>query len=303
VCDKHRITAHARLCIALFAADLKVIVSFITVLTTLENQFGVVWPQSFARALDAMSIFSLDFGAVLGGFCVVEISFYQRLVSSTLLLLVLVATIIVGSRVTNRAEQGIFVAIYLLLFAYPVISVKIVEAFACHEVEGVRYLRVDYSVRCDTHEWKMMAAYAGVWGLVYVIGFPLFVLYKLWSYRTQTTLGTSRLRHYKHVDSAPEHVSLRFLLQDYKSCVPMLLWEGEYVYNVFSLSFPLFVCLANCKLLHRPSFLTTGIEMIRKLLLSVVGSFWSTKSTMCVVTACLISVSFLCLHINYQPFK
>jgi hypothetical protein len=49
--------------------------------------------------------------------------------------------------------------------------------------------------------------------------------------------------------------------------------------------------------------LLAGVEMIRKLLLSVVGSFWSTKSTMCVVTAFLISASFLCTHLKYHPFK
>ena len=43
--------------------------------------------------------------------------------------------------------------------------------------------------------------------------------------------------------------------------------------------------------------------MIRKLLLSVIGSFWSTKSTMCVVTAFLISAFFLCTHLKYRPFK
>jgi hypothetical protein len=46
-----------------------------------------------------------------------------------------------------------------------------------------------------------------------------------------------------------------------------------------------------------------GIEMIRKLLLSVIGSFWSTKSTMCIVTACLISAFFLYTHVVYYPFK
>jgi hypothetical protein len=43
--------------------------------------------------------------------------------------------------------------------------------------------------------------------------------------------------------------------------------------------------------------------MIRKLLLSVVGSFWSTKSTMCIVTAFLISAGFLIVHTSYFPFK
>jgi hypothetical protein len=52
------------------------------------------------------------------------------LVSSTLLLLAAVLIIIVGSRVCNKGQHGIFLAAYLLLFAYPALSVKIVEAFS-----------------------------------------------------------------------------------------------------------------------------------------------------------------------------
>jgi hypothetical protein len=46
-----------------------------------------------------------------------------------------------------------------------------------------------------------------------------------------------------------------------------------------------------------------GIEMVRKLLLSVIGSFWSTKSTMSIAVALLISALFLCVHLKYRPFK
>jgi hypothetical protein len=63
----------------------------------------------------------------------------------------------------------------------------------------------------------------------------------------------------------------RFFLLDYKPLVPMLLWEG--------------------------------IDMTRKLLLSVIGSFWSRKSAMCIVTALLISFFFLILHTIYKPYR
>jgi hypothetical protein len=33
--------------------------------------------RSFARALDALSVLSFDFGAILGGFCIVDMNFYQ----------------------------------------------------------------------------------------------------------------------------------------------------------------------------------------------------------------------------------
>ena len=49
--------------------------------------------------------------------------------------------------------------------------------------------------------------------------------------------------------------------------------------------------------------LVIGIEMIRKLLLSVIGSFWNDKSTMAIATALFVSIIFLCVHLNYHPFR
>jgi hypothetical protein len=34
-------------------------------------------PQSFQRSLDTMSALSFDFSVVLGGLCIVDMSFYQ----------------------------------------------------------------------------------------------------------------------------------------------------------------------------------------------------------------------------------
>jgi hypothetical protein len=52
--------------------------------------------------------------------------------------------------------------VYILLFAYPVVAVKVVETFGCHNIDGRFYLRVDYSIGCYDAEWRAMAAYAGV---------------------------------------------------------------------------------------------------------------------------------------------
>ena len=43
--------------------------------------------------------------------------------------------------------------------------------------------------------------------------------------------------------------------------------------------------------------------MIRKLLLSVMGAFWSSQSTICIATALLVSSIFLVLHFFFQPYK
>ena len=228
---------------------------------------GVVWPSSFANALNVMSILSFDFSVMSGLFCIVNMSFYANLICSTMLLTMVVVAIFVRVCIMRRRtsdarrakkvwQDGLFVAMYILLFAYPVVSVRVVETFACHEVEGVRYLRADYSIQCDTPEWYAYAIYSCVWIAGFVLSFPMFVLWKLHTYRRNP--------------NDPAHV-LGFLADDFNAVMPALLWEG--------------------------------VEMIRKLLLSVMGAFWSSQSTMCIATALLVSSIFLMLHHHFQPYK
>jgi hypothetical protein len=66
-----------------------------------------------------------------------------------------------------------------------------------------------------------MAAYVGVWLSCYVVVFPLFVLHKLWSYRE----GKKRKEEEEAGNENRELVDLRFLLSDYKSITPVILWE------------------------------------------------------------------------------
>ena len=71
---------------------------------------------------------------------------------------------------------------YLLLFAYPVVSVKISQAFGCHQIDDTWYLRVDYDVECYTSEWWTIAGYASFFLVIYVIALPIYVLHTLWRY-------------------------------------------------------------------------------------------------------------------------
>jgi hypothetical protein len=49
------------------------------------------------------------------------------------------------------------------------------------------------------------------------------------------------------------------------------------------------------------SLFREGIEMLRKLTLSVVGAFFTSKSTMSVASAMLISILFYGLHTRIYP--
>jgi hypothetical protein len=81
---------------------------------------------------------------------------------------------------TLVARKAIYPFWYMAIFAYPVLAVKIVDLFGCTEIEGAYYLRSDFSIQCYTTEWNLWAAYAGCWLAIYVIGLPLFIIFKLW---------------------------------------------------------------------------------------------------------------------------
>mgnify|MGYP007045452703 CR=1 FL=1 len=67
-------------------AHVKILVSFVTIMLTVDRQFGVTWPPAFQRALAALSVLSLDFGILTSLLCVVDLSFYSNLLCTTLLL-------------------------------------------------------------------------------------------------------------------------------------------------------------------------------------------------------------------------
>jgi serine/threonine protein kinase len=309
-------------------------------MSTVSTQFGVVWPTAFARALDGLSMLSFDFGVLAGAFCLAEFNFYQKMLFSTLFLLAVNCVLLLCLR-----KNGLFAAVYVALFAYPVVSVKIVRVFGCSEIiyaggaavaqalanisradadysadalSTKTFLQADYSLECYTPKWKAMAAYAGIWIVVYVVAFPLYIVHELFtcyyhqqqqqqqqlviteatpswvsvwvSHIVSTWLIFKRMRRNSNSEKKPK---LSFLAEDYKTGLPTMLWEVE--------------------------------EMCRKLLLSVVGAFWgksrctihtlymhytytiltaciSSSSTMCVATAVLISVAFQLLHTSYAPY-
>jgi serine/threonine protein kinase len=296
-------------------AHFKIFVSFVTVMSTVSTQFGVVWPTAFARALDALSMLSLDFGVLAGFFCFTNMTFYQSLHVSTLMLFASICLILsVPSFVSNCKARCVFAAVYLALFAYPVVSIKVIMLFGCHEIDYANgavvvqssenistanvaslatktFLRADYSLECYTPEWNAMSVYASLWIVLYVFAFPLYVIQQLLTCYYKTTnkrqdpskpdtaaiLCFSKrtlhkiLRRCCDLSDPKKKPMLSFLADDYKQGLPTMLWEAE--------------------------------ELFRKLLLSVIGAFWSTTSTMCLATAVLISVTFQLLHTAYSPYK
>ena len=109
---------------------MKVLVSFITIVSTLETQFGVRWPTSFLSALRVLSVLSLDLSMLSGLFCIVRVSYFENLVFTTMgLVAVIVVAASAGYAKPALRRACTEVAVYLLIFMYPVVSVKITAAF------------------------------------------------------------------------------------------------------------------------------------------------------------------------------
>jgi hypothetical protein len=146
------------------------------------------------------------------------------------------------------------------------VSVKIMETFACHNVEGGSFLRADYAISCDDSRWSHWALYAGFWAVIFVVGFPLFLLIRLLRMRADLRNGKAE---------GPAQFMLGFLLYDYKpigkGASVACLWESE--------------------------------EICRKLLLSTIGGFWPDKGPFAIATALLLCTASLVLHAHVQPFK
>jgi hypothetical protein len=92
-----------------------------------DRQFGVIWPEAFAKALDALHLLSLDFGILLSVSCIVQTSFIEDLLFSTLAFFAVVVSVVLGYKLGGHGATGTFIAVYIFVFAYPSISAKVAE--------------------------------------------------------------------------------------------------------------------------------------------------------------------------------
>ena len=74
--------------------NLKITVSFLTIVSTINNQFGVAWPPIFLSALAVLNALTFDLSVLSGVFCLYKVSFFASLCFSTAsLVLVLIVTL------------------------------------------------------------------------------------------------------------------------------------------------------------------------------------------------------------------
>jgi hypothetical protein len=226
-----------------------------------------------------MSLLSLKVPALAQLACVSSFNvFYHRLQCQVLICAFFLLAIHIGNnwkQLWSPKRWSWYGSTYFLVFAFPTMSTQVFKIFSCEQIESKFYLRADYSRQCYVPEWSAYAAWAGIGIVMFVFGFPLFVFMKLWSYRRQGSNNIASKNAAKRYQGR-ERINLEFLRQDYKVVEPSWMHTTQ---------------------------IWEAVEMLRKLALSIVYSFWSTKSTLCIATALLISSSFLVAHSHFYAWK
>lgn len=146
---------------------------------------GSVYPEEYQRFLSYLSFCNLDIGFILSYSCFVTTSFYHRLLISTIgpgtVMAVLLATFFVAKRRNKGREEAIravkhkhlSASLFVVFFIYSSVSFTIFQTFVCETLDdGVSYLRADYSLTCETEEYRAFVLYAIIMVCVYPVGVP-----------------------------------------------------------------------------------------------------------------------------------
>ena len=186
-----------------------------------ESVFKVAMPASVASLLNVVDVLNLSIDALgLPLSCLQLGSFYNQLLFLVMLPCVLGSLVLAFSMateiLTKREAASLKAAfiralpylLYLLFFAFPLVSSRAFQAFDCEEFDdGTRFLRVDYSLDCNDAEHGRVVSMAWVAIALYPIGVPLLYLALLLCARkailAEQPTALSRSLTFLHQDYAP----------------------------------------------------------------------------------------------------
>ena len=196
-------------------------------------------PASVAAFLDVFDVLNLSIDSLgLPLSCLQLGSFFDQLlflvlspcVIGLLVLACSMATEAYTKRKAASLKAGLFRALpyllYLLFFAFPLVSSRAFQAFDCEEFDdGNRFLRVDYSLDCNDAEYDRVVSLAWVAIALYPIGIPLLYLALLLSARkailTEQPTALSRSLTFLHQDYAPSMFWWEMVEISKKACCPL----------------------------------------------------------------------------------
>ena len=215
---------------------------------------GVEWPNLFSNFWKILNIAGLDFVSMSGISCAAKVDFYlsflgqmciPAIVSAYLGVYYLISaakvhvkekaqlltlknpvkkmqlkvqTAMKIEKLQGRTRRWI---VKILILIHTPIARKWMQYNDCTVIEGVAYLKADYSVVCYDAQWQAFSVPMVLVGIIYIIGLPLGLLYLL-------VRNRNRLDHPQVLDS------IGFLYTPYRR--EAYFWEVEEIFRKMILS-------------------------------------------------------------------
>lgn len=172
----------------------KIMITFIQILSQMPNVFGALFPSGFLTFLDIFGFFNLNIINFLSLGCIIESNYHSDLLTATvgpMLLTVIVALSLFFKKIFTRdsfnpyhmaeLRKDMLTAVLIISFCiFSPVSITIFQAFSCEPFDdGSNMLVADYSINCNSQTHKNYEIYAGLMILIYPIGIPISYLYLL----------------------------------------------------------------------------------------------------------------------------
>eukprot|EP00656_Telonema_subtile_P030290 TRINITY_DN3328_c0_g1_i1.p1 TRINITY_DN3328_c0_g1~~TRINITY_DN3328_c0_g1_i1.p1 ORF type:complete len:1302 (-),score=326.55 TRINITY_DN3328_c0_g1_i1:597-4502(-) len=252
----------------------KIVISHFQILSALDSAIVIDWPDSVVEMCDSLRVFLIDFHGIFGVGCwgggdsePMRVLF----ICLTVLGVVVLAGYLVATKIFKQDPEATRTEIveygnFGLFLIYPATALAAMQVFECRNIEGEYYKTSDISTICFDSGWVEDATLASLVILVFVVGYPVFLL-----------LALTRNRHLLYVrvaDAFTDEVN-KFRLR--YSWIFDRYAEECYYWEI--------------------------TEMSRKLLLTCVVIFISPGESTQIAYALAVSLFFLVLQATFRPFS
>ena len=273
---------------------IKIVFAYFQVVGSLDLIFGIKFPPVYSTVISFLSgVFSLDFISFMPIGCVFSSTHYTLLLSYTLVPLSLSIFLVCWYNKLKKeaGEKSIslrnklfelFLALTFLLL--PSVSVKIFTTFGCVDFDnGTSFLKVDFSLDCQSAVHSFYKAFAAFMVAVYPVGIPLMYFFLL--FRKRQLLKAGQVEREKEIpittaleealvkrdENEGEDPALKALSFLYESYEPKYWW-----FEIF--------------------------ETMKKLALTGFLVFVAPGTTAQVVVSLVMSIIALVVYTNTKPF-
>ena len=176
---------------------MKIMVTFMQIVSNLGVGLQIPWPQSFVSLLRTLSFINVDFLQMSSTDCVFPTTFYTGTLAACLLPPVLLLLLLfcytlpkylfhrdAASRKRTRVRTWRMVLFFLWLI-YPTVCAHVLKIFVCHNVNGTPYLETDMRLVCYDTQWFYYAGLSTIFIIMYPIGIPLLFFVRLYRHRNR----------------------------------------------------------------------------------------------------------------------